>query len=1104
MRTPALAVLPLLRPLRSLATLVAPALLLALPAFAQPVAWDMVDSTSSNLTSFTDDPAIPFTSPADGFQKYRRGVSPTIPFAVLDDTTTFSSDALGIVDSSNSHEFFGAADTVNSDTSSPVTATWVFDISAASNSLVFSIDVGAMGDFESSDTFVWRASIDGAPAQLLLENGVDETSSLDYTLESGKVVTLDDPLTLQGAVLSNQFQTFSAPIVGTGSALSVTLTIETNGNGEAMAFQNLVISESAPELEITEIMYNPSSSEDDWEWVEITNTGLIEIDLTGWVIDDINGTSHPSANIASAVVAPGATAVLYNADDLSAADFLAAWGDDVPLVAVTRWSAMALNNGGDTVGLWQSFAAYSGDHTTHMNAFRSVAFDDSGSWPSDDNSASIFLTDLASDPADGANWARSTNGGATTNFPGYQSMALSGNSGNDVGSPGPGDFGPPVVTDLEIFEIQGDGESSLFEGQTVRTADNVVTALGLDGFFIQTPTSRTDGLVDTSDGLFVFTGGAPTVAIGDQVDVEGQVAEFFGFTELTGVSITVDSVGHPLPPAVIFDQAVPSADPASPSCLIEFECYEGMRISMPVAVVGGSNQAFNPDPFAEVFVAAGPARAFRETGIEFPGLPGLPVWDGNPEVFELDPDRLGLANQVIPAGSVIAASGVLGFEFGGYELWPTELEIVVEAPLPRPVRAATDDELTVGTFNLFRLFDDVDDPGTQDDGQVPSSADYAIRRGKQARYILEVLGAPAILAVQEVESRSVLDTLASDIAALDPGVVYSALLIEGNDVGGIDVGFLVRQDVAVDAVTQLAAGEILSFDGSLLHDRPPLLLDARYVGDGHDFPVSVIAVHNRSLSGIDGSNGERVRQKRLEQAQSIAAIVQDLQTADPRVHLVITGDFNAFEFTDGYVDVVGQIAGTLNPSDNLVSGPDLVDPDLVIETADDTFVPASERYSFAFRGNAQALDHALTSSALSPLVTGFEFGRGNADAAVNYVLEPGTARRSSDHDGGVLYLLMDGDLDGVVDNQDACLDTVFPESVPTERLGTNRYALVDDDRIFDTRPPKGNGAGGTFTLDDTAGCSCEQIIDELGLSNGHRKFGCSRGVMQNWISSVSP
>ena len=50
-------------------------------------------------------------------------------------------------------------------------------------------------------------------------------------------------------------------------------------------------------------------------------------------------------------------------------------------------------------------------------------------------------------------------------------------------------------------------------GSVVTTTANVVTTLGTDGFFIQTPTARTDGNVYTSDGIFVYTGGAPAVML---------------------------------------------------------------------------------------------------------------------------------------------------------------------------------------------------------------------------------------------------------------------------------------------------------------------------------------------------------------------------------------------------------------------------------------------------------------------------------------------------------------------------------------------------------------------------------------------------------------
>jgi len=50
--------------------------------------------------------------------------------------------------------------------------------------------------------------------------------------------------------------------------------------------------------------------------------------------------------------------------------------------------------------------------------------------------------------------------------------------------------------------------------------------------------------------------------------------------------------------------------------------------------------------------------------------------------------------------------------------------------------------------------------------------------------------------------------------------------------------------------------------------------------------------------------------------------------------------------------------------------------------------------------------------------------------------------------------------------------------------------------------PEGTGPEAAFTVQDTGGCSCTQIVDALGLGEGHRKFGCSLGVMRGWVAAV--
>ncbi|MBN7797146.1 ExeM/NucH family extracellular endonuclease [Parahaliea mediterranea] len=202
------------------------------------VAFDLVGSANSKRISFHNDPATPFSSPADGFGIYQRGVSPSIPFAVLDDSLSYSGDSLGIIDESNLNAFFGVSDTVNDDASGPVVATWAFDISGATE-LGIAIDMGAMGDFEGDDLFEWRVAIDGGSPVTVFKPVADENASHTYTLADGDSFTLNDPLTLDDTVLTNALQTFRAAIAGEGATLTLSLVARTNGGDEALVAQNI-------------------------------------------------------------------------------------------------------------------------------------------------------------------------------------------------------------------------------------------------------------------------------------------------------------------------------------------------------------------------------------------------------------------------------------------------------------------------------------------------------------------------------------------------------------------------------------------------------------------------------------------------------------------------------------------------------------------------------------------------------------------------------------------------------------------------------------------------------------------------------------------------
>ncbi len=892
---------------------------------------------------------------------------------------------------------------------------------------------------------------------VFLNDGSSDVASASYGSEGGD----NQSLTLDPDITGSLPRVRHSSASGSGGALFSPGT-RIDGAGFSGCPSNWVINEihADPAEDLTGDANGDGVRSNQDEFVEIVNINGSALNISGWTLADGFGVRH---TFPSGTVIPDQCSIVVFGGGTPTGGF----GSSQVQTAST--GSLGLNNSGDDITL--------------NNGSSDIAMVSYGSEGGDNQSLTL-------DPD------------ITGTLPWVKHSVATG-SGGTLFSPGTlingSQFtGCPLIR--EIFEVQGSGPSSPDEGSVVLLADNVVTAVGPDGFFIQTPDERADGDPATSNGIFVFTSTPPTVAEGDRVTVTGTVSEFFGFTEIINVtSVVTLSTGNPLPAVSYFDTDTPGPAPSPQE--FQLERFESMLVHFSGIATGPT------DRFGDVSVVTQPMRSYREPGVEYPGLfePLIPIWDGNPEVFEVDPDGLGGPDFDIFATQTVEAEGPLGFSFGDYQVLAKVLILGPEPILPIPVRLRNAGEMTVGSLNMFRLFVDLED--------------ILVRNAKLVSYILEVLDAPDILAVQEVGSIEVLQTLAAEINMVDPSVNYTVYLEEGNDVGGIDVGFMVREHILVDNVTQLGLNEtyIDPSDNTvdILHDRPPLLLEARGQLPFGTYPISVMVVHNRSLNSIDDpSDGERVRFKRLSQAESIAMKVQDQQTTDPDVRLVVIGDYNAFEFTDGYVDMVGVISGDFDPDMSLVCYEALCAPDLVEPNLDSQVLgmDASERYSFNFLGNAQALDQALTTQKLSSEITGAEFGRGNSDVPSDLISDDGTVTpanlplRSSDHDGMVVFIAKDEDADGVPNDLDVCPGTEAPETnVPTKgSLGSNRWALLDDEDplVFDQASPQA-GAKRSYTLGDTAGCSCEQIIEAQGLGKGHTKFGCSNGAMKVWVEWVN-
>ena len=686
------------------------------------------------------------------------------------------------------------------------------------------------------------------------------------------------------------------------------------------------------------------------------------------------------------------------------------------------------------------------------------------------------------------------------------------------------------VTLTPISAVQGSAQLSPLVGSTV-TVEGIVTGRKSNGFFVQSADGEDDGNDATSEAVFVFTGAAPPAAAAssNRVQVSGTVVEFIPsadpgqlpLTELGGaVTVTLLTIGNPLPTPVGLSTELPAPGGA----LDQLERLEGMRVTAPsftvVAPTGGStNEANATGTTNGIFnvVVTGTPRPFREPGIQFPDqpptgtIPPIPQWDFNPELLTVVSRAIGGSAIDVGAGAQVEnLVGPLDYGFRRYTIDPDPVvtPTITPAPAPSAARLPTADEFTVASYNMERFFDTVADPEVDDPVLTPAA--FAARLNKASLAIRDYLNTPDILGVVEMENLSTLQAVADQVnddavAASQPNPGYVAYLQEGNDVGGIDVGFLVKSAevtagidrVEVAAVTQLGLDETWTEpdgDTALLNDRPPLQLDAVvHYADGREFPITAIVVHQRSLNGAEDAtpDGERVRAKRQRQAEYLAEQIQAMQTADPDRRITVLGDFNAFEFNDGLTDAMNVVTGTPTPDNETAvagDGVDLVDPDLLNLYIEE---PADQRYSFVFDGNAQSLDHILVNQALGVTATDvtLDHARINADYPEVNRNDANSPSRLSDHDPAIAYIATAvADLSVVVDATDgevtvgeamsfsATVDNGGPNAAEFPGIGFVLDAEVEDMTVV--APSGWTCDAATIGADTTSiACSADTLAD---------------------------
>ncbi|MGW7449664.1 lamin tail domain-containing protein [Kitasatospora sp. NPDC054795] len=729
------------------------------------------------------------------------------------------------------------------------------------------------------------------------------------------------------------------------------------------------------------------------DFVELYNRGTTPVSVTGWTVQYASATgSSWSRTTLSGTIAPGHYFLVQEAAG-------AGTGAALPTADATGTIAMSATSG--KIALVTNGTALT---CATGCATQAGVKDFVGYGTSAGSSEGSPTGNLSNGTA-----ALRTGGGATDTDNNATDFA--------IGSPAPrnsstGGGGNPGGT--RIHDIQGAARVSPLAGSAVSAVPGVVTAVGPNGFWYQDP--QPDNDPGTSEGIYVYTSGAPSVAVGDSVTVSATVSQFrpggtggttnLSITELTAPAVTVVAHNAPLPAATLVGQGgrvppsavisgVTSGDvetagnyqPATDG-LDFWESLEGMRVEIDdAAVVGPTNK------YGELSVVPqGSGTRTNRGGIL------LQANDGNPERVVL-----GKALAPTPTANVGdtltgATVGVLDYAFGNFTLQVTATPTVTPGTTTPEVTAApTAGQLAVATFNVENLAPS--DPQSKFDGLAAG--------------IVTNLRSPDLVALEEIQDNSgatsdgtvsATQTLAKLTAAVTAagGPSYSYREIDpvdgqdgGQPGGNIRQVFLYRTDrglsftdrpgagsTTADSVVnaggtpQLAysPGRIDPANAAFNSSRKPLAGEFRWNGK----PVFVIANHFNSKGGDQPLFG-RYQQpahpsesQRHDQATVVKDFTDRILAVDPKASVIVLGDLNDFEFSQ--------------TADILTAGGSLTDLPRTL--------PLPERYTYVYEGNSQVLDHILISGALAATAYSYDIVHINSEFSTQL----------SDHDPQVVRI----------------------------------------------------------------------------------------------------
>ncbi|ACZ23248.1 predicted extracellular nuclease [Sanguibacter keddieii DSM 10542] len=622
--------------------------------------------------------------------------------------------------------------------------------------------------------------------------------------------------------------------------------------------------------------------------------------------------------------------------------------------------------------------------------------------------------------------------------------------------------GPPVppppedAGDLTIAQIQGTGPATPYLDQQVSTSGYVTASYptgGYNGFVIQEAgtglTCPAEG--EASSALFVYTASAPTVAVGDYVDVTGVAGEYDGLTQIATPTVA---------PGTAEGAAPVAAECAWPATDAGRESLESMLV-LPQGGFTVTN-TYTTHQYGEVGLAVGDSPLLQPTDVAPYGTPahdavvadnaarGVVLDDGASWNYLSSPNNASVPPYVTADGTVRVGASVeftdpvvVDFRNGTWKLNPTSqvtpadvdaypVVFSGERPAAPDTAAIGDADVTVAAFNVLNYF-------TTTGSTVTGCSSYTDRTGagittntcpgngprgawdadnlerQQDKIVDAITRLDAdVVGLMEIENSAALgeapdEAVGTLVAALnaEAGEDRWAFVESPADLPAVadqDVisGAIIYQTAAVTPVGESHALGTLSGAGQTFVNAREPIGQAFEPADGGK-PFFVVANHFKSKSAGGASGAERDlgqgawNAARTAQATALATWVDE--TALPAVSaeagvpvedVLLLGDFNAYTHEDPLLHLYG--AGY----------------------QDATTLEGRGELTYSYQGLNGSLDHVLLNESAAERFTGsdvweinapesiaLEYSRFNVTAGDFYRAD---AFRSSDHDPVVVGL----------------------------------------------------------------------------------------------------